>query len=255
MHNRGVHARFYAPDATGSGIVVALPDDEARHLTRVLRLKSGSAIHVFDGRGHEFDAIVEKAGKRDVLIAVGRSREPVAREPRVAVTLAQAVLKGDKMDDVVRDAVMMGVVAIQPLVTMRTEVALTTLQRGNRTERWRRVVVASAKQSGRATVPAILGPRTFETVPAALGDMTLPGPGLMLIEPGASDEALSLSDLEGTAPKETTVLIGPEGGWAGEEIRLASRACRLVTLRAPTLRADAMPLIALTALFTAWGEL
>ena len=254
MHNRGVHARFYAPDAIRSGIVVALPDDEARHLMRVLRLTSGSAIHVFDGRGHEFDAIVEKAGRRDVLVAVGRSREPVAREPRVAVTLAQAVLKGDKMDDIVRDAVMMGVAAIQPLVTMRTEVALTTLERGNRTERWHRIAVASAKQSGRATVPAILTPRTFETVPAALGDMTLPGPGLMLIEPGSSDEALSLSDLEGV-PKETTVLIGPEGGWAGEEIRLASRACRLVTLRAPTLRADAMPLIALTALFTAWGEL
>jgi len=255
VHNRSVNARFFAPDAIRSGVVIALPDDEAQHLTRVLRLKAGAAISVFDGRGHEFEAVVEKAGKSQVLVAVGRSREPVAREPRVAVTLAQAVLKGDKMDDVVRDAVMMGVAAIQPLVTTRTEVALPALQRGRRVERWHRVAVASAKQSGRATVPTILPPRLFETVPVALADMTLPGPGLMLVEPGASDEALSLADLDPAAPRETTLLIGPEGGWTSEEIALASRACRLITLRAPTLRADAMPLIALSALLTAWREL
>jgi 16S rRNA (uracil1498-N3)-methyltransferase len=250
-----MNARFYAPAANGPGGIVALPDEEAQHLTRVLRLKTGSVVRVFDGRGHEFDAVVHKAGKNEVLVAVGASRDPAAREPRVAVTLAQAVLKGDKMDDIVRDAVMMGVTAIQPLVSTRTEVALSTLQRGNRHERWRRIAVSSAKQCGRATVPAILAPRTFDAVAGALGDMTLPGPGLMLVEPGVSDDVVSLSDLNGDAPRETTVLIGPEGGWTREEVQLAARACRLITLRAPTLRADAMSLVALTALLTHWHQL
>src|SRR5688500_11289184 len=101
LYNRGVNVRFHAPDAV-FGKVVALPEEEAQHLTRVLRLKEGATIRVFDGRGHEFDAVVERAGKSEVTVAVGAAREPGAKEPRVAVTLAPAILKGDKMDEVVR---------------------------------------------------------------------------------------------------------------------------------------------------------
>src|SRR5262245_57627751 len=107
-------ARFLAPDARATGALVALPADESAHLTRVLRLRSGDAVRVFDGRGREFDAVVEQAGKSGVHVRLGAAREAAA-ERRVAVTLAQAVLKGDKMDDVVRDAAMIGVSAVQPL--------------------------------------------------------------------------------------------------------------------------------------------
>ena len=185
---------------------------------------------------------------------VGEGRQAVP-EARIAVTLAQAVLKGDKMDGVVRDAVMMGVAAIQPMVTARSEVTLAALRRGHRQERWQRIAVSSAKQCGRAVVPPILAPRTFESVARSLADMTLPGPGLIFVEPSASADALSLGDLDLTAPRETTVLIGPEGGWTSEEIALGSTACRLVTLGARTLRADAMAMVALTALFAHWREL
>src|SRR2546426_11773221 len=113
IHNRAVNARFYVPDAHAPGDLVALPDEEADHLTRVLRLKAGDAVRVFNGRGHEFDAVVDQAGKSGVHVRVGRAAQP-APEPRVAITLAQAVLKGDKMDDVVRDATMLGVAEIQP---------------------------------------------------------------------------------------------------------------------------------------------
>ena len=100
-------------------------------------------------------------------VRVDGARDAVA-EPRVAVTLAQAALKGDKMDDVVRDAVMMGVAAVQPFVTTRSEVTHAALVRGRRRERWERIAVASAKQCGRATVPAILEPQSFEDVVLAL---------------------------------------------------------------------------------------
>src|ERR687891_618934 len=111
-----VTPRFYAP-AAARGKTVGLPEDEAQHLTRVLRLKAGTHVVVFDGHGREFDAVVEKATKSEVLVVIGALRQTAAREPRVALTLAQAVLKGDKMDGVVRDAVMMGAAAIQPMVT------------------------------------------------------------------------------------------------------------------------------------------
>ena len=235
--------------------MVALPDEEAQHLARVLRLKAGAAIRVFDGRGHEFDALVEKAGKSEVLVAVGAPRPAAAAEPRVAITLAQAVLKGDKMDDVVRDAVMMGVAAIQPIVTARTEVSLGTLQRGRRRDKWQRIAVSSAKQCGRATVPEVREPVAFDAVPAALAGLTLPDPGLMFVEPAASTDSVSLSDLDGPAPREASIVIGPEGGWTDEEVRRGAAACRLITLRGPTLRADAVALVALAALFAAWKEL
>lgn len=249
-----MHARFHAPDADRAGDVVALPPEEAQHLIRVLRLKAGAAVRVFNGRGGEFDAVVDTVTNVGARVRVGAAREAVL-EARVAVTLAPAVLKGDKMDDVVRDAVMMGVAAIQPLVTTRSALTLASLRRSHRRERWQRIAVASAKQCGRAVVPAILEPRAFEAVAASLADMTLPGPGLMFVEPHASAEALSLGDVEAAPPRETSVLIGPEGGWTPEEIDRGSNTCRLVTLGSRTLRADAMSIVALTALFTLWREL
>ena len=247
-------ARFYAPDAEKTGDLVTLPDEEGEHLVRVLRLKAGAAVRVFNGRGHEFDALVSKAGKSDVHVAIGHAREPAAIEARVAVTLAQSVLKGDKMDDVVRDAVMMGVTCVQPIVAARSEVTLTSLQRGRRQERWQRIAVSSAKQCGRATVPPILEPCAFETVAAALAAITLPGPGLMFVEPSASAGTVALSELDAAAPRETTVIIGPEGGWTAEEIDHASASCRLISLGERTLRADAMAVVALAALFAIWKE-
>jgi 16S rRNA (uracil1498-N3)-methyltransferase len=211
-------------------------------------------VRVFNGRGGEFDAVVERTARGGAQVRVGDARE-AAREARVAVTLAQAVLKGDRMDAVVRDAVMMGVAAIQPVVTTRSEVTVSSLRRGSRRERWERIAVSSAKQCGRAVVPAIMEPRLFEEVAASLVAITLPQPGLMFVEPAASADAMSLSDMDGAPPREATLIIGPEGGWTPEEVERGSSVSRLVTLGARTLRADAMPIVALTALFARWREL
>lgn len=245
--------RFYVPDAERAGDVIPLPDEEAAHLTRVLRLKAGAAIRIFNGRGAEFDARVEAVVRGRAHVRVGAPRDPAA-EPRVAVTLAQAALKADKMDDVIRDAVMMGVAAVQPVVTARSEVTLAALRRGRRRERWERIAIASAKQCGRATVPRILEPRPFAETASALAHMTLPGPALMFVEPSAAEGTLTLGELAVAPPRETTVVIGPEGGWTAEEIERGSSVCRLVTLGARTLRADAMAIVALAALFAAWKE-
>ena len=227
-----------------------MPEDEAQHLSRVLRLKAGADVIVFDGRGREFDAVVEKAGKSEVLVKVGSSRVVVEREPAVSLTLAQAVLKGDKMDGIIRDAVMMGVAAIQPMVTSRSEVTLAALQRGRKRERWQRVAISSAKQCGRAVVPEIIEPVAFEELvePGSIGT------AFTFVEPAAAWKAKSLAAYERPAASEAALFIGPEGGWTPEEIDQAAAVTHLVTLGRLTFRADVMAVVALSAVLTLWKE-
>ena len=249
-----VPPRFFAPGTYTSGDLVTLSGEESQHLTRVLRLGAGAALRIFNGRGVEFEAIVKSACRGAVAVRVGAARE-AAPEARLRVNVMQSVLKGDKMDDVVRDVVMMGAVSVQPVVTARTEVGLATLEKARRRERWQRVAVSAAKQCGRAMVPDIREPVGFGRLREMLADPEPAAPVLLLVEPGAWPNAVRLAALEIEPPKAATVVIGPEGGWTPEEIAEAADAWRLVTLGGRTLRADAMALVALSALFARWGEL
>jgi 16S rRNA (uracil1498-N3)-methyltransferase len=172
----------------------------------------------------------------------------------VAVTLVQAVLKGDKMDDVVRDAVMLGATAIQPVISARSETTRAALERGRRRERWERVAISSAKQCGRAVVPPIHEPEPFQAIMELIDERQLPGPALMMVEPHADVETASLADIEGPPPREASLLAGPEGGWTPDEIAAASGRCRLTTFGRRTIRGDAMALVAIAALYAKWGE-
>jgi len=246
--------RFFAPSLDPGDETVALPREEGEHLTRVLRMGVGDTVSVFDGRGNEYSARVSSVIRRDVRVSLLSRVEPAA-EPLVALTLAQAVIKGDKMDDIVRDAVMLGVAAVQPLVTARTELTVAALTNGNRIDRWQRVALASVKQSKRAVLPEVRRPLTLEAFlddpPAALR--------LMLVEPGAggAGEAEPLSVLQGQpVPSDATLFVGPEGGWTEKEIATArERGVRLVTLGHRTLRADATPVAAISVLQFLFGDL
>ena len=226
--------------------MIELPEDEAQHLVRVLRLSVGDRIRVFNGRGDEWWATVDDAGTRGVRARLHEPSRP-APEARVPITLAVAVLKGDKMDGIVRDAVMMGVTAVVPLVTARTEIARAAVERGDRVARWHRIAVASAKQCGRAVVPDV-------RPVARLDDVLHEGPSsVMLVEPSVSDAARPVRDVP--AMDRATLLVGPEGGWAPDEVAAAvDRKAVLVTLGPRTLRADAVPIVALTALRVHWED-
>jgi 16S rRNA (uracil1498-N3)-methyltransferase len=223
----------------------SLPRDEAQHLTRVLRLGVGDTVSVFDGRGHEYLARVASAAGRDVRVQLVARIEPAA-ESGVAITLGQAVVKGDKMDEIIRDAVMLGVAAIQPIVTKRTETTVAALMKGARLDRWRRVALASVKQSRRAILPEIRMPLTFET----LLDEPASGLRLMLVEPAASAAVEPISVLmKERAPSDLLLFVGPEGGWTEPEwTAAADRGIRLMTLGPRTLRADAVPVAAISVL-------
>lgn len=244
--------RFFAPALDPGDETVLLPRDEGEHLRRVLRLGVGDTVAVFDGRGNEWIAKIASVLRRDVRVQLV-ARADAAAEPQVAITLAQAVLKGDKMDDVIRDAVMLGVAAIQPIVTRRTETTVAALVKGARLDRWRRVALASVKQSRRAVLPDIRLPLTidtfFEEPPSALR--------LMLVEPAAKGDVEPLSVIRKLpSPADATLFIGPEGGWTEAEATAArAHGIHLVTLGRRTLRADATPVAAISVLQFLWGDL
>jgi len=241
--------RFYAPDLDVQAERVNLPRDEARHLTRVLRLRAGDEVSVFDGRGIEFRARVEIAARDAVSLALVA---PIDSVPSLATELVvvQAVLKGSSMDDAVRDATMMGAAAIEPVLSAQTDVKVAFATRDATLERWRRVALSAVKQSRRATLPRVEVPRRFEDwLTTPMSEMEL-----LFVEPSAARAAHSIrSLLARPVPARAAILLGPEGGWAPREIDAAlQRGCTPVTLGPLTLRAESMPLAALAALAAIW---
>ena len=214
----------------------------------MLRLGVGDEIAVFDGRGHEFHARVLDAARETVRVALA---EPIASAPEahIPLTLVQAVLKGDKMDDVVRDATMMGVAAIVPIVSART------IAKRQSADRWTRVAISSAKQCRRAVVPRIL-----DVQPLA-GWLAAPSSDLRLLAGGAGrgrwsgavDACAARSRLAGVAWQSSS---GPkEDGRPRSATPMVAAGCRPVTLGGLTLRADAVPLAAIAIVRFALDDL
>lgn len=239
--------RFFAPALAGLDAPVPLPEGEAAHLSRVLRLGAGDTVGVFDGRGAEYLARVERAGRGGAVV---RPYERVAsvREPAVALTVAPALLKGRRFDDVVRDAAMVGAAAVQPLTTARTA------SPPRDPERWSRIAVASAKQCRRAIVPEVRPPRPLDWLFARDRSAAR----LLLAEPAAGDDgAAGLGALaQEPPPASATLAVGPEGGWSADEVQAAVDAgFRVVTFGRLTLRADAVVACAAAVLLYIWGDL
>lgn len=240
--------RFLAESIDAVAGHARLAEDEARHLAQVLRLAAGDEVTVFDGAGRDFRARVERVGRDGAELRL-LEEIPAAAEPAVRLTLAQAVIKGDRMDDVVRDATMMGVTAIEPLVTAHTA---AYMKAGRAPERWRRIAVASAKQCRRAVVPSISAGLLFEDwLPRDEAEMRV-----LLVEPSAAVEGHPVATLGRTRPASASLMVGPEGGWSAAEIEAAVRGgCVPVTLGRRTLRADAIPIVAIALLQFVWGDL
>ena len=259
-----VRPRFHVPEVNGAAARVELPEDEAEHLVRVLRLGVGDEVDVFDGRGGMWRAEIVQAGKKSAAIRPLERVQP-ARELDVRITLVMSVLKGEKMDDVVRDAVMLGVAAIHPVISERAETSMAAMARSGRLARWQRIAVASAKQCGRAVVPAIHPATPLDWCWNPPHDATSAswGPGtekteaarVMCVEPSAAFADVIAVQRVPRAPA-VHLIVGPEGGWSVTEVAAAhDSGAILMSLGARTLRADAVPIVGLTALLTSWGEL
>jgi 16S rRNA (uracil1498-N3)-methyltransferase len=243
--------RFLATDLDSTTGAALLLPDEAHHLVHVMRLRPGDEIAVFDGAGREYRARIERIGREGAHV---RLIEEIAAlpEPFVRLTLAQAVLKTDKMDQVVRDATMMGVSAIVPLQSGHTSAVREKMSAGRAPlERWRRIAIASAKQCRRAVLPEI---RAWTAVCDCIRQ-DVSERRFILVEPGAP-QGLPLPSSSDRRPASASLMVGPEGGWSAEEIEAAVGAGWLpVTLGRRTLRADVAALVAMGILQYEWGDL
>jgi 16S rRNA (uracil1498-N3)-methyltransferase len=241
--------RFYAPDLDPDSGRARLSAEEAHHLVRVLRLAAGDTVAVFDGRGGEWRARIDRASRESATLSL---LDPIpSRLPKVRITLAQAVIKSESMEDVVRDSTMAGVAAIQPLISERTAVKRRAM--ASAPVRWRKIALASAKQCGAGRLPEILEPSGFdEWLPSSL-----PAHSYLLIEPeAASPDTMTVRRLAlAPAPPEALLLVGPEGGWAPRERDAAVSAGAIPLSLGPlTLRANAVALAATAALVAIWEE-
>lgn len=234
-------ARAFAPDAV-EGADVRLPDDEGAHLTRVLRLGVGDAVRVFDGRGGEFAAEIIAARRADVRVRVGHPEESAAESP-VVFNVAPALIKGDAFDEIVRDAVMMGAAAVRPVITERCVVKT----RESMVDRWQRVALAAAKQSGRAVLPAVEAPVSLDQLLSSDASARR----FVCVEPSADVIVTDPRTLE--PPSSALLLTGPEGGWSPAELQLFKEgALTCLRIGRRTITAERAPLAALAVLMSAW---
>jgi 16S rRNA (uracil1498-N3)-methyltransferase len=239
-----VSNRFFAPDLTPTALEVTLPAGESTHLARVLRLREGDPVEVFDGRGTLRQGAVRRASPTAAAIELGLPL-PAPPEPPARLVIVQGLLKGDAMDAVVRDATVLGAAALWPVTTSRTNVparaALAAI------ERWERVAIAAAKQCGRAVLPRLEPVRAIGDV---IGQTSLdPAVRLWLTEPSAAGARVDVP----LPPQDMWLAIGPEGGWAPEEMASAAAAgWQPWTLMPVTLRAEQMTLAALSVVRYAW---
>jgi 16S rRNA (uracil1498-N3)-methyltransferase len=251
--------RFYAPRSAFApdGAEVVLSDEESRHLRDVLRLRAGDEAYVFDGEGREFACVVTEAGGRKAAarLDVRARAEPPHRESPLELTLAVALLKGEKFDLVVQKATELGVSRIVPVVTKRADVRLRDERdaaAGSRIERWQRLALEASKQSGRARVPEVAGPVAFDSFIKGDGD-ALVLRALFAERGGAGLDSLAV---EGKARPTTAALVGPEGGWEDEEIELArTHGWKVVTLGGRTLRAETAAITVCVLLQNLFGDL
>ncbi|HEY0824496.1 MAG TPA: 16S rRNA (uracil(1498)-N(3))-methyltransferase [Ramlibacter sp.] len=229
--------RLHCGEPLSGGLRLALPPGTARHV-QVLRMQPGDALTLFDGRGGEYEAVVEHMGRSEVQVAVGAHRAIECEAP-VAVHLAVAMPANERMDWLVEKATELGAASIQPLVAERSVLRLTGERAQKKQAHWQAIAIAACEQCGRNRVPAV---HAVQPLPNWLAAQARPGLVLSL-RPGT--RALSAQP----GPAEVTLLSGPEGGLsaAEEEVALA-RGWTAVNLGPRVLRAETAPLAALAVL-------
>jgi 16S rRNA (uracil1498-N3)-methyltransferase len=237
--------RFYCREALSPGAHIDLPEPVARHAVRVLRLPPGAAVVLFDGRGGEYEARIERIERDRVVAALGAWRD-VERESPLAVTLVQAVQAGEKMDFTVQKAVELGVAQIVPVDSRRSVARLSGERAARRVAHWQGVAASACEQCGRNQVPLVASLEKLENWLARPV-----GGALRLIL--APDAEQALVDLPPAS--EVQLLIGAEGGLDPQEIAAARQVGFTAVRMGPrVLRTETAGLAALAALQAAWGD-
>lgn len=244
--------RFFVSEELNAGKQYSITGQDAAHIGKVLRMQPGETILLVDCLGNAWQSRLIALSPQKVEVVAEDCRED-SSEPPLKVILVQGLPKGDKFDLIIEKSAELGVSVIIPVRTRRTVVNLASAKAEKRLERWQRIAEEAAKQSGRAFVPRVEPLGDFARVVS-----DLPSHGLALI-PWEGEKQRSLKEViaQGKEPKDPiTVLIGPEGGWDEEEVRLAQKRGAIpVSLGPRILRTETAGLAVLAILMYQLGDL
>jgi 16S rRNA (uracil1498-N3)-methyltransferase len=239
--------RLYQPGPLSVGRTIALDETGLTHAVRVLRLRPGAELVLFDGRGGEYPAVLERAQRRSATVRIER-HSPVERESPLHVTLVQGLSRGERMDYTLQKAVELGVTAIQPVLCKHSPPSGDAGRLHKRWQHWRGVLISACEQCGRNTLPELAEP-----LPLAdwLGNLAPDGMHLLL-DPQADVGLHALP----RPPGPITLLVGPEGGLSdAEQARARQAGFQSVPLGPRVLRTETAGMAALAVLQARWGDL
>ena len=235
--------RAFVDAALAVGARIALPEEVAGHLVRVLRLGAGDACVLFNGDGRDYDARIVSVGKKSVEAGIESARE-VRNESPLRIVLVQGIARGEKMDLILQKATELGVAGIVPVHGERGEVRLAAERAEKRLRHWRSVVVSACEQSGRARIPDVAAPRALAD---ALADLP---PVRFLLDPDAAQPLPST-----IRDNACALAIGPEGGWsASDHASLHAAGFVGARLGPRVLRTETAGLAAIAALQARAGD-
>lgn len=215
--------RIYTPEPLEGAVRIG--GEEFHHAARVVRVREGEEVELFDGAGQAAGGIVESIGKDELIVRAGNPIEP--RESPIALDLAMAIIQLDKFELVLQKATELGARSIIPMITDRVEVRPERYR--GRHERWEKIIFEATKQSGRAVIPKLEAPTPFDDL--------MPRENKILFD----------ADAPATSPagNPATLLIGPEGGWSDREIQTArEHGATFAQLGPRRLRAETAAIVA-----------
>lgn len=234
--------RAWHEQAKATGDEVVLDDEEAHHVLRVLRLRTGEPLSVFDGKGSEWAGTIVRAGSGEVMVRLEEEMTD-AVEPALPVMLVQGLSRPERLEWVLEKATEVGVRAIALAACARSDGPVPSPAR---LARWRRVLLESCKQSGRRRIPDLFGP-------FPLGDAAALGTGTRIVlVPGARP----LTDALPGRPEAVALGVGPEGGFSEEEVdALKVAGWSAASLGPRVLRTETAGPVAAALVLHRWGDL
>ena len=237
--------RVYTAQALRSDTSFELEPGPSQHLSRVLRMKPGDSIILFDGTGGQYPAIISALGRKCV-VAITADLDPVERESGLCLHLGIAISRGERMDWVVQKATELGVNTITPLRSERTEVRLSGERAGKKLRHWQQIATSACEQCGRNRLPNIQPAQDLaQWISGVEADTRL-----------VLHHRASSAQTDATSPSSIALLVGPEGGLSPEEITAAEQAqFSSLQLGPRVLRTETAPLAAIAILQARWGDM
>lgn len=238
--------RIYHPQPLTDRAEIALSEDAANHVGRVLRMSAGQALQLFDGSNQVFDAEIVRVDKKNVLVRLGDGRVEDIESP-LNLHLGQVISRGEKMEFTIQKSIELGVNAITPLFSERCGVKLDGERLAKKIQQWQKIAIAACEQCGRNRIPEIREAMSLEAW-CAEQDGSLK----LNLHPRASHSINTLPQ----PVDRVRLLIGPEGGLSADEIAMTTHHGFTDILLGPrVLRTETTALTAITALQVRFGDL